>query len=348
MALSTATPDSPDSYNSSKAHTVIDLRENTKIVNAKIQEALLEVLPIASPAIQLEIHDLIKQVRYLNELLISNKHHHALRFLNKSNEPLQYFFILDEIKNLLVLVKSNKISINFLRKFRIGLQKEINSYRYPISSLFLNTLLSIANITSSPVKLCMGLLITTSITTTLFISIVNKLYSLDAIIHSYETKVQQNSLIQKSTSFPSSTSFNTLRTPDNLVDLDNMIHRNKFVWYASSYAAIAGLLGSVASILLRIIDFKDTEYEDPLTPFFVGLFKPLIGLLFGIFIFTLITSNTLIKIDFLASQEQSKSAFISAKARQDLLIFSCAFLIGFSERFASDLLKKTGSSIIEK
>ncbi|MFN5515145.1 MAG: hypothetical protein ACK5CA_10450 [Cyanobacteriota bacterium] len=65
------------------------------------------------------------------------------------------------------------------------------------------------------------------------------------------------------------------------------------------------------------------------------------------FFCALIMSNTVIKIDFLIDQNQENSAFITNKARQDLFIFTCAFIIGFSERFASDLLKKTESNFID-
>ncbi|MFM7189198.1 MAG: hypothetical protein ACKOX2_00065 [Microcystaceae cyanobacterium] len=122
--------------------------------------------------------------------------------------------------------------------------------------------------------------------------------------------------------------------------------RNEHIWYELVYAAMAGVLGSVASILLRIIDFHNQNYDDPLIPFFIGLLKPLIGLIFGMFAFSLIGSETLIKFDFINAQSSSAND-INSKARQDLFVFSYSFIVGFSERFASDLLKKSESSIID-
>ncbi|MFM7575457.1 MAG: hypothetical protein ACKO5Q_00720, partial [Microcystaceae cyanobacterium] len=67
---------------------------------------------------------------------------------------------------------------------------------------------------------------------------------------------------------------------------------------------------------------------------------------FGMFAFSLIGSETLIKFDFINAQSSSAND-INSKARQDLFVFSCSFIVGFSERLASDLLKKSESSIID-
>jgi hypothetical protein len=154
---------------------------------------------------------------------------------------------------------------------------------------------------------------------------------------------------------PSASPLPSPKRSDNLVSPIKRNNPSRRILYSLVYAATAGVLGSVASILLRIIDFRDQQYDDPFIPFFIGLCKPLIGLILGIFSFSLISSNTVIKIDFLITQDNNSSTLnddsstsIENNIRHNLFIFSCAFLVGFSERFASDLLKKTESSIIEK
>jgi hypothetical protein len=147
---------------------------------------------------------------------------------------------------------------------------------------------------------------------------------------------------------PSASPLPSPKRSDNLVSPIKRNNPSRRILYSLVYAATAGVLGSVASILLRIIDFRDQQYDDPFIPFFIGLCKPLIGLILGIFSFSLISSNTVIKIDFLITQDDDSSTSIENNIRHNLFIFSCAFLVGFSERFASDLLKKTESSIIEK
>jgi len=342
MALSTSV---------STPYPSFDVRDTAQNANTEIQNLLLEVLPNASPDIQLEIHGLIKQVRALNELLGRTSTHSGFRNLFYKPNALKLLLILDEIKNPLLLIKTNKISLEFLRDFRIDLQKEINASRYSLWQFPLNTLLAIGNIKSAPIKLLCGLLITSSLATVSLMSIAQKIYVVEQSYHAYfranPSQLQTGAALNQDPPASPPKSNSDILLDNSLVKLDYMFYKNQHIWYALIYAAIAGLLGSVTSILLRIIDFRDNPYSDPWTPFFVGLFKPIIGLLFGIFFCALIMSNTVIKIDFLIDQNQESSALITNKARQDLFIFTCAFIIGFSERFASDLLKKTESKFTD-
>ncbi|NJL03153.1 MAG: hypothetical protein HC838_03325 [Spirulinaceae cyanobacterium RM2_2_10] len=99
--------------------------------------------------------------------------------------------------------------------------------------------------------------------------------------------------------------------------------------------AASGLLGSAISILLRIDSFdrQDDRYERPsyVLPIFIGAFKPIIGLSFGLLLFAIMNSGIIpLKID-----EES------AEGRQEEFFFcAIAFTVGFSERLARDVVKK--------
>jgi hypothetical protein len=94
----------------------------------------------------------------------------------------------------------------------------------------------------------------------------------------------------------------------------------------------AGTLGSIVSILTRIREFRNENYRDSSLPIFVGLFKPIIGASFGVLMFALINSD-LISISTLeGSQRKEERAFF---------FYSLAFVVGFSERLANDIVSRT-------
>jgi hypothetical protein len=87
---------------------------------------------------------------------------------------------------------------------------------------------------------------------------------------------------------------------------------------------VFGSVGSVVSIMVRIQDFLTLEMRDKFILYFIGAFKPIIGMAFALFVFAVIKSNILpiaIKID-------SEYYFFMATS----------FLAGFSERFAKDIV----------
>lgn len=97
------------------------------------------------------------------------------------------------------------------------------------------------------------------------------------------------------------------------------------------WAFSAGTLGSIISILIRIEEFQDRKYSDPLVPFLIGLFKPIIGASFGLLFLTLINSQFII-ISGISNAE--------AKDRKEYLLLSICFVVGFSERLARDAIGK--------
>ncbi len=108
-----------------------------------------------------------------------------------------------------------------------------------------------------------------------------------------------------------------------------------------SLAISAGTLGSIISILIRIEEFQNKKYSDPLTPFLVGAFKPMIGGAFSVLFLALINSGIILmfinpsvfKLNPTTNQESSQD-------QQRSLIFVIAFVVGFSERLAKDFIGK--------
>jgi hypothetical protein len=326
--------------------------ENLEALNAEIRQALMEVLPVISPELQVEIASLVNQVHHINYLINKKNKHWLIGKIKPNNELTKYTLLLEEIKNILLVSKSDKISTEFIREFRLNLEKEVNSDRYFFWGHILNFLTYIYYIKSTPFKISFGLLITTLIAIIVLSFSIKEVYRLDMILPDKNLEQNTNISVQIPKS-PLNSEISPINPDEKSVIYHNRIYHNRTVsdrnvMRSLIYCAIAGVLGSVVSILLRIIDFQGQKYDDPLIPFFIGLFKPLIGLIFGIFIFSLISSDTFIKIDFLTTADKNSSSLITNKARQNLFLFSCAFLVGFSERFASDLMKKSESSLIEK
>ena len=96
--------------------------------------------------------------------------------------------------------------------------------------------------------------------------------------------------------------------------------------------AISGAIGSIVSIMVRIQDFETLKNSDPSLLFFTGLFKPVIGTAFALFVFMTLNSG-LIPIIVNATNPQ-------------YFFIALAFVSGFSERFAKDIVTRTEETIV--
>jgi len=113
------------------------------------------------------------------------------------------------------------------------------------------------------------------------------------------------------------------------------------------WVAAAGTLGSIVSILIRVIgkSYDQEAYCDRLTPIFIGFFKPVIGASFGVlflaFINSGVVSTPLIPeaIKPPASDSTIKASD-NTETRAAFFLFSVAFVVGFSERLAKDTITK--------
>jgi hypothetical protein len=88
--------------------------------------------------------------------------------------------------------------------------------------------------------------------------------------------------------------------------------------------AIAGGLGAIVSVASRLLNVTKQAAGRPNEMFWTGLFKPLVGTIFALFVFMLLNSG-------LVPVQQ-----IDAK-KQVFFFAAVGFIAGFSERFAPDL-----------
>lgn len=98
--------------------------------------------------------------------------------------------------------------------------------------------------------------------------------------------------------------------------------------------AFAGALGSIISIMVRLHQFSSIRTPDPAILFFTGLFKPIVGTAFALFIFVVLSSGLL------------PVAIAEEKARYFFAALS--FVAGFSERFAQDVVSKTELAVVSE
>ena len=91
---------------------------------------------------------------------------------------------------------------------------------------------------------------------------------------------------------------------------------------------IVGAAGSVVSIMVRIDEFNRWP-PDPSILFFTGLFKPIIGYFFAIFV-VLVLNSGIMQVGL-------------AEERQIYFFMATSFIAGFSERLARDIATQTES-----
>ncbi|WP_193193356.1 hypothetical protein [Nostoc sp. MG11] len=106
-------------------------------------------------------------------------------------------------------------------------------------------------------------------------------------------------------------------------------------------AGFAGTFGSIISILIRLKKYQDSDYKGSAAPILVGFAKPLIGTAFGILVFTIINSNIISTIQVPKSSEEPRNTDIKY-----YFFFSIAFVVGFSERLADDIIQRAEGVVI--
>ena len=89
---------------------------------------------------------------------------------------------------------------------------------------------------------------------------------------------------------------------------------------------IAGAVGSIVSIMVRIQDFSNIEGVELPILFFTGFFKPIIGVAFALFVFAAIQSEVI--------------PIIVKQGNHQYFFLALAFISSFSERFAKDVVSK--------
>jgi hypothetical protein len=139
---------------------------------------------------------------------------------------------------------------------------------------------------------------------------------------------------------------------DDIKKLENSLkdEKNIFKLYRNIIWVVAvGILGSIVSILSRIEEFSGKKYNDPIIPFLIGAFKPIIGGALGFLILLLVSSDFIVVkgiTDVNSSATTSGGQETNAATHEGLFyrklafILAVSFLMGFSERLAKDLLNR--------
>lgn len=96
---------------------------------------------------------------------------------------------------------------------------------------------------------------------------------------------------------------------------------------------IGGAIGSSISVIVRAQNVVKERRAEPLSLFFTGLLKPIVGIAFALFMFAALESG-LVSV---GNREQTNRTY---------LYLAIAFVAGFSERFVQDILIKTEQSIL--
>lgn len=95
--------------------------------------------------------------------------------------------------------------------------------------------------------------------------------------------------------------------------------------------SLAGAIGSIVSIMVRLHEFSNKREVDPSVLFFTGFFKPVVGAAFAMFVLSVI-----------------KAGLIPVKINPEVenyFYLALGFVSGFSERFAKDIASKTESIV---
>ncbi|MBE9101986.1 hypothetical protein [Vacuolonema iberomarrocanum] len=108
-------------------------------------------------------------------------------------------------------------------------------------------------------------------------------------------------------------------------------------------AITMGALGSCVSVITSSEKFLNRTRSQKIDPFYIGFFRPFVGMAFAIFIVALLESGIFGSILNISSQNNTNPG-----TRKVYLFAAIAFIAGFSERFApgiaDQISSRTGSS----
>jgi hypothetical protein len=101
-------------------------------------------------------------------------------------------------------------------------------------------------------------------------------------------------------------------------------------WGVLVLVSLAGALGSIVSVLIRAQNHApEPKVWGPIPYVFTGLFKPIVGMAFAIFVFAIFNSGIII----VPGADDSP--------KENFFFLAVAFVAGFSERFAKDIANST-------
>ena len=310
-----------------------------------------------------------------NEEEISDRQDQRVRKKNIRKEELE--ILLQHTENAIELLTYEHPSIYLAQEIRINIQKTLNFYdRGHFFSFFINRWLDFCYLKSDPLKVVTGLIISTPIFLCLFFIALYYLslgqsnltvrieetrqrlglvlqykdepedLNQDSAIVGSQVQDLIQSEIQRSLNDPQlnidNLSLNKkilieeAQRKRELIRLEE-IQKDYALLFFLILVASSGALGSITSLVTRMNDFEEKEYSDPVILLLVGAFKPLIGAMFGLLLFAILKSGIL-AVQINPTRDQHKS--------DELFLCSLAFVIGFSERLAKDVIKRTENTLL--
>lgn len=328
-------------------------------------------------AIQGEIAALVVLFPRIEKLLIqleSSSLHRVAKFLRMSSKQQELTMLFEYIEMAIEVLSHEHPSILVARKIRIDIERTVNCYQHPLMGVIINRFMDVYRSESDPLKVVCGLAFTSSISALLFfgsligislqpengtelLEVQERLFTIKAILEEDGVTINENGELIPLTPnvFNPNNGSNSLGsaigqaiTSDNhlelareyrakrlrlntLEKLQEQERQDASILFLIVLVVSSGTLGSAISILIRINDFEKQDATDPIVPIFTGAFKPIIGSSFGLLVYAMFSSG-IISVQIVPPTTARGAEFFFC---------SLAFVVGFSERLAKDVIKRT-------
>lgn len=330
--------------------------------------------------LQQEIAALVVLFPRIEKLLLklnTNSWQRFLRLLNLSSRQQELNILFDYIEMAIEVLSYEQPSILVAQKIRIDIERTVNRYQHPLLGMVINRFMDVYRSDSDPLKVVCGLALTSSVSAILFFGgLVGLSYQKESAANAEINEVQErlkeireilaqdNILITESGDIINgNTSVNNANPLGNAIGgaiadqnqqelirefrektvrLDNLKNRqaqeqqDASILFLIVLVVSSGTLGSAISILIRINDFEKQDATDPIIPIFTGAFKPIIGSSFGLLLYAMFSSG-IISVQIVPTD--------TVRGRE-FFFCSLAFVIGFSERLAKDVIKRTEETLL--
>jgi hypothetical protein len=294
-------------------------------------QQLQQFQPI-SDSLNEEIDRLIHNVK---QCVIALKKHHALQS-SFGEELAKIAAVLQRLKNCLNAgrgepqeiaspIQSLEVAIDSIRETQsLGLARNlrreaeflVRRLESPRLGKFKNFCKSCLYESSTPTKVLMGVFLTMPIA--LVITLIDyRALVTERLIAPVVVSCEQ---VKPAAATPERSSPSPAKPCITSYDIDETVALLVLV-------GIAGAVGSAVSVFTRIRDYDNERYRDSGLPILTGFMRPLIGGALGILMFALVSPN--LKLE--GGRPFDKW----------FTLFAIAFSIGFSERFAKDMISRT-------
>ena len=252
---------------------------------------------------QLELSRLINLLQITEKQIVTGSGNTSSLSQNRQK---QLEINLDYIQIALDGLLRDQPNLTLSRKIRRNIEYSVYAADNSFKGFLKNVFLRLIHLSSTPTKVVCGLALTLP------------LY-MGAIY------LSSHNLTQPTSTTPANQQPQAIAPPNPEINLPSLL----------VLVGSAGALGSIVSMLTRLEAYRDKDLEDSLLPLLIGVFKPLIGVSFGIL---------LLAISYSAVSPLRGSENKFPPSTTAFTFFSLAFLAGFSERLAKDIVSQVESN----